>query len=134
MKSSVFSKVMMLTLVLAFATSVFAANDSYKGTFQLSDSTQVNGKQLPAGSYVARWQGTGPSVQVDILSDGKVLMTVPAQVVNLEQAASGNSSEVHSGAGGSRELSVLRFLGKKYSLTLNGQSAQAGMGSGDSAK
>jgi hypothetical protein len=71
MKSSVFSKVMMLTLVLAFATSVFAANESYKGTFQLSDPTQVNGKQLPAGIYVARWEGTGPSLQVDILSNGK---------------------------------------------------------------
>jgi hypothetical protein len=133
MKSSLFSKIMMLMLALALATSAFAANDTHKGAFRISDSTQVNGKQLPAGDYVAKWEGAGPSVQVDIISDGKVLMTVPAQVVNLDQKATESSAEVHS-AGGSKELTVLRFSGKKYSLNLNGQSAQATMGSGDSAK
>jgi len=133
MKSSLFSKIMMLTFTLALATSAFAANDTHKGPFRIADTTQVNGKALPAGDYVARWEGTGPSVQVDIISGGKVLMTVPAQLVNLDQKASESSSEVHN-SGGGRELSVLRFSGKKYSLTLGTQSAQANMGSGDSAK
>ena len=133
MKSSVFSKFMILTFALALATSAFAAKDTYKGAFRISDPTQVNGKQLPAGDYIAKWEGTGPSVQVDIISDGKVLMTVPAQFVNLEEKASANTSEVHTAAGGSKELSIVRFSGKKYALTLSGQS-QASMGSGGSAK
>ncbi len=131
MKSSLFSKFMMLTLALA--TSAFAAKDIYKGTFRISEPTQVNGKQLPAGDYVAKWEGTGPGVQVDIISDGKVLMTVPAQFVNLEEKASANTSEVHTAASGSKELSIVRFSGKKYALSLSGQ-PQAGMESGDSAK
>ena len=134
MKSSLFSKIMMMVFALALATSAFAANDTHKGNFQIGSTTQVNGKQLPAGDYVARWEGTGPSVRVDIISNGKVLMTVPAQLVNLDQKAPEDAAEVQNGASGSRELSILRFSGKKYSLTLNGQAAQASMGSGDSAK
>jgi hypothetical protein len=134
MKSSVFSKFMMLAFALALATSAFAAKDTYKGTFRISDPTQVNGKQLPAGDYIAKWEGTGPSVQVDIISDGKVVMTVPAQFVNLEDKASASSSEVHTGTSGNKELSIVRFSGKKYALNMTGQAAQASMGSGDSAK
>jgi len=120
-------------LTLALATSAFAANDTHKGNFQISSPTQVNGKQLPPGDYVAKWEGSGPTVQVDIVRNGKVLTTVPAQLVNLDQKASDDAAEVQNGANGSRELSVLRFSGKKYSLELSGQS-QAKMGSGDSAK
>src|SRR5258708_1635086 len=119
MKSSLFSKIMMLTFALALATSAFAANDTHKGNFQFSSPTQVNGKELPSGEYVARWEGTGPSVKVDIIRDGKVLTTVTAQLVNLDQKAGEDAAEVQNGAGGSRELSVLRFSGKKYSLTLS---------------
>jgi hypothetical protein len=71
---------------------------------------------------------------VDIIREGKVLTTVSAQLVNLDQKASEDAAEVQTGASGNRELSVLRFSGKKYSLTLSGQSDQAKMGSGDSAK
>jgi len=134
MKSSLFSKIMMLMLTLALASSAFAANDTHKGNFQIGSPAQVNGKELPAGEYVAKWEGTGPSVQVSIIRDGKVVATVPAQVVNLDEKAPGDAAEVQNGSGGSRELSVLRFSGKKYSLTLGGQAAQAKMGSGDSAK
>jgi len=133
MKSSLFSKITLMVFALALATSAFAGNDTHKGNFQISSAAQLNGKELPAGEYVARWEGTGPSVKVDIIGGGKVLMTVPAQLVNLDQKAPEDAAEVQNGSSG-RELSVLRFSGKKYSLTLSGQSAQATMGSGDSAK
>jgi len=61
MKSSLFSKVMFATLALALTTSAFAAStDSHKSNFEISAATQVNGTELPAGDYTARWEGSGP--------------------------------------------------------------------------
>ena len=125
MKSSLFSKIILTTLALVLTTGAFAANDSHKDSFQISAPTQVNGKQLPAGEYTAKWEGSGPSVQVTILQGKRVMATVPAQVVALEQKASETAAEVKNGSTGSRELTALRFSGKKYSLDLGSESARA---------
>jgi len=123
MKSEFFSKMALVILALAFGTSAFAA-DLHKGNFQISGPVQVSGTQLPAGDYVAKWDGSGPDVKVNITRNGKVLATVPAKVVDLNQKASEDSAEVSNKAGG-RELSKLQFSGKKIALEINNESAQA---------
>jgi hypothetical protein len=117
----------MITAVLALmvAGSAFAANSSHKESFQISAPTQVNGKQLPAGDYEARWEGSGPSVTVNITQGKKVIATVPAQIVNLEKPAYDSESEVQNSANGDRELTTLRFSGKKYALELGSESAKS---------
>jgi hypothetical protein len=125
MKSSLFSKIIIALLGLMLAGSAFAANASHKNSFQISSPAQVNGTQLPAGDYEARWEGTGPSVQVTITQGKKVVATVPAQVVDLSQAASDTEAEVKSNSNGGRELTALRFSGKKYALELGSESAKA---------
>ncbi len=125
MKSSLFSRIIIALLGLMLAGSAFAANGSHKDSFQISAPTQVNGKQLPAGDYEARWEGTGPSVQVTITQGKKVIATVPAQVVELSQATSDTEAEVKNNANGGRELTALRFSGKKYSLEMGTESAKA---------
>ena len=59
MKSPLFSKIMMVSLALLMAGSAFAADATHKANFQISEPTQVNGKQLPAGNYDLRWEGSG---------------------------------------------------------------------------
>jgi len=107
------------------AGSAFAANGSHKQSFDISAPTQVNGTQLPAGSYEARWEGTGPNVQVSITKGKTVVATVPAQVVELGQAASDTEAEIKNSSNGDRELTALRFSGKKYSLEIGTESAKA---------
>ncbi|HSM84828.1 MAG TPA: hypothetical protein VLT16_01695 [Candidatus Limnocylindrales bacterium] len=124
MKSSLFSKAIMLVLSLGLAATAFAAGDTHKGNFQISDPVQVNGQQLPAGNYVAKWEGAGPGVQVSITHNGKTVATVPAKVVQLDQKSSEDAAEISNGSSGDRQLSTLRFSGKKYSLEL-GQSSEA---------
>jgi len=119
MKSAQFFKAFFL--VLALASFVFAANNTQKGNFEISAPVQVSGTQLPAGEYVARWDGTGDNVKVEISRNGRVLATVPAKVVELGEKASNDAAEVSNGANGSRELSALRFAGKKVQLELGGQ-------------
>lgn len=123
MKSSVSLKLIMLFLALAVAMTALAANGN-KGDFQISSPVQVNGTTLPAGDYTAKWDGTGPAVQVSIVRNGRTVATVPAKLVQSEQKAADNAAEVQNGASGQRELTVLHFSGKKYSLELGSTTAQ----------
>ena len=125
MKSTLFSRIIFATLVLAFTTSAFAASDSHKSSFQLSAATQVNGTTLPAGEYTAQWEGTGPTALVSIMQGKKVVASAPAQVIALESKASDTQAEVFNGTNGVRELKVLQFAGKKVSLQLGTESAKA---------
>src|SRR6478752_4413068 len=88
MKSTLFSRIIFAALVLALTTSVFAASDSHKSSFEIGAPTQVNGTTLPAGEYTAQWEGSGPAVQVNILQGKKVVATAPAQAVTLDSKAS----------------------------------------------
>jgi hypothetical protein len=133
MKSTQFFKSVLVLLILAFATAAFAAGSAQKGNFQVSAPVQVSGTELPAGDYVARWEGTGESVKVEIVRNGKVLATVAAKVIELGQKASDDAAEIaNNGAG--RELKTLRFSGKKVQLDLGNQMAGATAKTQDSVK
>jgi len=123
MKSSLFSKMIPALLALTLAGTAFAGN-SHKENFQIGTAAQVNGKQLPAGDYEARWEGSGPTVQVSITQGRKVIATVPAQVVDLEKAASASETEVKQSNSGDREITALRFSGKKFALELGSEAAK----------
>jgi len=124
MKSSLFSRIIIASLALLLAGSAFAAN-AHKDTFQVSAPVRVGSTQLPAGEYEARWEGSGPTVQLNIIKGKKVLATVPAQVVDLGQTTRDTEAEIKNGSTGAGELTVLRFSGKKYALELNSESAKA---------
>jgi hypothetical protein len=125
MKSSLFSKIIFASLALVLAGSAFAANAAHKQSFEISAPTQVNGTLLSPGEYQAQWEGSGPSVQVSITQGKKLIATVPAQIVELVQAPSDNEAEIKNSSSGDRELTSLRFSGKKYSLDLGSESARA---------
>jgi hypothetical protein len=125
MKSTLFSRIIFATLALALATSAFAASDAHKGSFEIGAPTQVNGTTLPAGEYTAKWEGSGPTVQINIMQGRNVVASAPAQVVTLDSKASDTHAEVLNGTNGERELKVLQFAGKKISLQLESQSAKA---------
>ena len=125
-------KVMVLVLALLPA-GAFAASNSHKGDLNLGSAVQVAGKQLPAGDYVVKWDGAGPTAQVNIVRDGRVVATVPARVVKLDQKASENATEVKTASNGDRTLSSIRFGGKDYALEIGGE-ATGGTASGDGVK
>ena len=89
MKASKISKGLLLGLALLLATSVFAAN---KGSLQVSDPVTVNGKQIPAGEYTVKWEGTGSNVELNILRGKSVVATVPARMIDLNQSPDRDSA------------------------------------------
>jgi hypothetical protein len=87
------------------------------------DPVTVNGHQLAPGQYKLTWAGAGPNVELMILSQGKVVATVPARLVELGQAGHDNATESHKNDDGSQFLTQIDFAGKKYELALGMESA-----------
>ena len=125
MKLSTISKSLLLGMALLLATGAFAAN---KGSLQVQDPVTVIGKQLPAGDYQLKWDGKGPNVELSILKGNKVVATVPARLVDINQSASSDAAVVRKNEDGSRSLSEIRFSGKKYALAIGEEAATADTG------
>lgn len=130
MKFSICAKTMVLGLALLVATGAFAG-DAHKGSVQFFNAVQLNGKQLPAGEYQVKWEGSAGNVEMSLLRNGKVLASAPAQLVELNQKPSADAALINNNADGSRSLSEIRFAGKKYALAVGSESAQSQMKSGE---
>jgi hypothetical protein len=121
MKFANFSKGLLLGLALLLATSAFAAAN--KGSMQLLNPVTVSGKQLPAGDYSVKWDGTGPNVELNILKGNKVVATTPARLIDLSQKPNGDAAVVKNNDDGSKSLSEIRFGGKRYALAIGQETA-----------
>ena len=116
------SKGLLLGLALLLATSAFAAN---QGSLEVSDPVTVSGKQLAAGEYTVKWEGTGPNVELYILRGNRVVATVPARMIDLDRKPDRNSAVTTVNGDGRKSLNEIRFSGKKYGLMINAESAKA---------
>lgn len=134
MKLSLRSTVLFLVLASLLSISAFAANDSHKGGMNISAPVQVAGKQLAAGDYTVQWDGSGPTVQVNLIRNGDVVATVPARVVKLDQKPDRDIVEVKTGSNGDRTLSSIQFEGKTYALEIGGEAAGGDSASGSNIK
>jgi hypothetical protein len=122
MSTSKISKGLLLGVALLLATSGFAAN---KGSLQVDNPVTVNGKPLAAGEYTVKWDGAGPDVQLNIMRGKSVVATVPARMLDLEQAPGRDSVVTSVNSDGHKSLNEIRFSGKKYSFAVNAESAKA---------
>jgi hypothetical protein len=120
------SKGLLLGLAVLLATSAFAAN---KGSLAVVDPVTIAGKQLAPGQYKLTWDGSGSSVQLNIMQGKNVVATVPARVIELDSAARNDAAVVSSDGNGSKTLSQIRFSGKKFALAVGSESADAATGS-----
>ena len=89
---------------------------SFSQSFQIGSAVEVSGKPLAAGSYQATWKGSGPTVQVDFLRAGNLVVCVPARVVLLSRPSPADSPGTSTNADGSLSLRSLRFTGKTLAL------------------
>ena len=122
MKVSKMTKGLWLGLALLLATSAFA---SKKGSLQLSQAVNVNGKQLPAGDYTVKWHGSGTNVKASIMKGKNVVATVPARLVDLDRTPGRDASVITGNADGSRSLTQIRFSGKKSALAIGEEAPKA---------
>jgi hypothetical protein len=83
---------------------------------ELEKPATVAGHQLAPGEYKLTWDGNGPNVELMISSSGKLVATVPAQLIELQQSERNNAYEAHTNDDGSQTLTSIEFGGKKYAL------------------
>ena len=104
---------MMLTILSAPA---FASGNSQ--TVNVPEPMKAGSTQLAPGDYNVTWTGTGPNVQVTFAQNRKVLVTVPAKLVE-----GGNKYEglLTSKQGGVETLESIHL--RKLSLILEGSSS-----------
>jgi hypothetical protein len=134
MQLSTICKNLLPGLALILATSAFAANNVNKGSFQVFEPLSVSGHQLAPGHYKLTWDGTGSSVELMILSQGKLVATVPARLIELGQAGRENATESHKNDDGSQSLTQIDFAGKKYALAFGMESAATDPASQDGSQ
>lgn len=104
-------------------SSAAVAGESNKGSLQLYDKVNVEGKALNPGKYTITWDGSGPNVQVTV-SQGK--QTVATFSAHLTEQAARNTEDAYSSAAetdGSRTLTAIYPNGKRLSLELEPKSA-----------
>ena len=135
MKLSMVYKSVLPGLALLLATTVFAANNANKGSLDVFEPLTVSGHQLPPGQYKLTWDGTGPDVDLMILSHGKLVASVPAHLIELSQSERNNATVSRKNDDGSQSLTQIDFAGKKYALAFSDEAAAAsGPTSSDSSQ
>ncbi len=127
MKISNMCKGLFLGLALLLATGAFAAS---QGPLEVKENVSLNGKQLAAGTYLLKWEGAGPNVEVTIIKNKNVVATVPARLQEVARAASKDATVMHINDDGSKSISEIQFGGKKYILAMGQESAKADSGDG----
>jgi hypothetical protein len=118
-------KSLVLGLAVLLATSAFASN---KGSLHVQEAVQINGQQLPAGTYQLRWDGSGSNVELSVLQGKKVVTKTTVKMIQLDQPANYDAAVIDTS---SHSVSQVRFAGKKYALAIGGgEKAEASDGSG----
>jgi hypothetical protein len=134
MKLSTMCKNLLPGLALLLATSAFAASNVNKGSIEVLEPLTVSGHQLPPGQYKLQWDGTGSDAELMILSNGKLMATVPAQLLDLSQAERDNATVTRTNDDGSQSLTQIDFVGKKYALAFGDESAATASASPDGSQ
>jgi hypothetical protein len=119
-------KGLLLAATLLIATSALAAN---KGSLNISQPVTVNGTKLAAGDYQVKWEGTGPNVELNITKSKKVVVTVPARLVELSRPERNSASVTQMAEDGTTSLTEIFFSGKNYELSIGQEAASVESGS-----
>jgi hypothetical protein len=108
--------------ILCAATSTFAAG---KGSLHISSTVSVAGEKLAPGDYAVRWNGSGPSVELEIVQGKKIVTTAPATMTPTNEAPINNAVIVIKYADGSQEVSQILLAGKQFVFKIGSQPTEA---------
>jgi hypothetical protein len=132
-----FMKLSKISLAILGSALLFSsaalAGDANKGSLQLYEKVNVEGKALNPGKYTVTWEGTGPNVQVTVLQGKQTVATFPA---HLTEQATRNTEDAYGSSAetdGSRTLTAIYPNGKRFSLEV-GQAAASQAASAPASK
>jgi hypothetical protein len=110
------------TLALLFPYSALA-RDKNQHSVDIGDTVRVGSTQLKPGSYKIEWQGTGSTVQVRFLKDGKTVATAPATLRTNDKQLTQDDVLVDEKSSNTKTLDEIDFSHQKEALVF----AQGGL-------
>ncbi len=116
-----------ITMVLPLALALLVPFDAIarpknEHNVIIPQSMQVGSTQLKPGSYKVEWDGTGPSLQVSFLKNGKTVATTEGKMVEQDKP-SPYTEVVCDTAGKTARLEEINFRGKKEMLVITSDHA-----------
>jgi hypothetical protein len=111
----------LLGAAVVFGTAVLAGEVN-KGTLNVEEKLNVQGKPLDPGSYKLEWTGTGPTVQVTVSQGKQTIATFPAQATEQANKNASNAYGSAAQADGSKELTTI-YIGGRHTVLQVGEAA-----------
>ena len=111
-------KVLAVLSILTLAIGAFAGEN--KGSFTLPSAAQLEGKNLAAGEYKVRWEGSGPEVQVTVTQGKNTIATLPAKLVERSEKARRNAVVLNN-----TNIIEVQLAGKQAALVFGNAAAMA---------
>jgi hypothetical protein len=106
--------VLLAALILLVPLGSFARSKNTRNV-TIPDNVQVGSTQLKAGTYEVKWEGTGSSLRVTFLEDGKTVATTQGKMVETKNEPAYDRI-LTSTAGNTKVLREIDFGGKKDAL------------------
>ncbi len=97
--------------VLLLAASAFAAN------LHVTRSVSFNGQEIKPGDYQVRYTGSGPDVEVSLLSGKKVVAQTKGRLEQRD-AKSPYDAYITNDSGSTPVMTQIQFAGKKQVVVL----------------
>jgi hypothetical protein len=116
-------KSLKVTLMLFGAALLFSsgalAGENNKGTLQLDEKVNIEGKAVNPGTYKVEWDGAGSTVKVTILQGKEAVTTFSAHVAEQATPNQANAYGSETEPDGSKTLTAIYLGGKKIVLELD---------------
>ena len=109
-------------LLLGITLLATGASAASKGSLKLNEAVSISGMQLAKGQYEVTWEGTGPNVELNVIQSKKIVVTVPARLVELKHAGPGQGYGTRKEEDGRTSLTSIFFSGKKYEVAIGKES------------
>ena len=106
---------------LLLSSLAFAKKDEHSGKFDLLQPAQIGSTQLPPGHYKVEWQPEqGNSVKLEVMREGKTVVTTEAKLKNLAQPSPYNAVTTEPTSQDHNRLKIeeIDFSNRKVALVL----------------
>jgi hypothetical protein len=110
-------KGMVLTLTILLAVAAFASNNN-KASISFAENVTVGNQTVRPGDYQAKWDGSGPDIQLNIMKGKKVVASAPAHLVDVNEAAANDAAVTTQNSNGTKSLTGIELAGKKFTIQI----------------
>ena len=103
----------LLLLEMAFA------REKNQAALNLTETVQVGSAQLKPGNYKLEWQGDGPTVQVRIFQEHKLVATAPGKLIQKPQLGDQDDFVLKTVSGNMKRLDEVDLSKRKEALVFS---------------